>query len=89
MTTMDDYQHGKTPDVWSQALWLGAALEALKVLSKLGIESPETFNSSTARAWIERVPNEVKAKWPGVFPEFPYAGETEEERAERVNRMGE
>jgi hypothetical protein len=56
-----DYQYGKTLDVWSLALWLGAALEALQRLAKQG--DPD------AMLWIERVPREVKAQWPGVFPD--------------------
>jgi hypothetical protein len=60
-----DYQYGKTLDVWSLALWLGAALQALK--ERAGQGDPN------ALLWIDRVPREVKAQWPGVFPEIEEA----------------
>jgi len=56
-----DYQYGKPLDIWSGALWLGAALAALVERAQDGDE--------TAHLWVDRVPAEVKAQWPGVFPE--------------------
>ena len=56
-----DYQFGKPLDIWSGALWLGAALQALV--------DREAEGDETARTWLERIPNEVKARWPGVFPD--------------------
>lgn len=59
------YQYDKPLDIWSGALWLGAALEALSDKAQEG--------DPWASTWIAKVPDEVKACWPGIFPEFPYA----------------
>jgi hypothetical protein len=47
------------------------------------------FTTESARYWIERLPVEIKAKWPGTFPEFPYDGEPEEERCQRAEWKAE
>jgi hypothetical protein len=83
VSKLEDHQWGKAPDVWSQALWLGAALNALKLVAATPGLGDENFNTDSARYWMACLPNEIKATRPGIFPEFPYLGEPESERAER------
>lgn len=64
------------------ALWLGAALSIMKDVAQ-GEPNP-----AEAQLWLNRVPNEVKRVWPGIFPEFPYEGEPEEERIQRERADG-
>lgn len=64
--------------VWSdpcRALWLGAALGHLAARAVEGDED--------AKHWIEQVPADVKAQWPGVFSEYPYEGESSADHAAR------
>jgi hypothetical protein len=85
MAHLADYQWQKEPDVWSQALWLGAALRVLKAAAETSVVPSVDGEdvAETARAWLPEIPVEVKAMWPGIFDEYPYAGESAEDHAAR------
>lgn len=77
---LDDHQWGKTPDVWSGALWFGAALRALVAVAEGTVDDSDR---ASARHALTNLPVEVRRVWPGHFPEYPYEGEPADEHAAR------
>lgn len=62
-----EMQLDDTNTVPASAIWFGAVLSAL------------VANEKMAEVWAGDIPDRVKAVWPGIFPEFRYSGETDEE----------